>query len=289
MNNILPTPINEKRVKKTLVITLLLFCLLPVVLNVACLTPIIIRLSSDVAFENSPIILTLKYILDLFSVISFVSVYAVIEFSQVLLKKKITIAVSVLCGVFILVKIFGNILAAMPIYSEAELVEYFFSLFEASLFEGLQLALVLIFSTIIAKSYLRSVNMIESKKQIRKSIRPLEHILPIKKLFNWYNPLLRSAFYSSIIITAIRVLARTISIIISSANIGSANNIFLIITDYASDFIFGFAAYMIFIFIFNFLFEMMTKATKKCKDSKDKNDKKENKADENNSSALFED
>lgn len=284
MNNILPTPINETRIKKTLTIFMLLFCVLPAFLNIVCITPLMINLSNNVLYEdNSPILLTLKYVLDLLSVISFVSVYAMISFSKVLLKKKITITVSILYCVLILLKIPANLLVATPFYSENKLVDYFFSLFEASMLEALQFGLILIFAIVIANSYLRSTEMLEQKIKKGKASQRIEQILPIKKYINWYNPLLRSAFYSSIIITAIRVLARTISIIISSANIGSANNIFLIITDYASDFIFGFAAYMIFIFIFNLLYDKLTKPSKK------NNSKKENKADENNSSALFED
>lgn len=279
MNNILPTPINETRIKKTLTIFMLLFCVLPAFLNIVCITPLMINLSNNVLYEdNSPILLTLKYVLDLLSVISFVSVYAMISFSKVLLKKKITITVSILYCVLILLKIPANLLVATPFYSENKLVDYFFSLFEASMLEALQFGLILIFAIVIANSYLRSTEMLEQKIKKGKASQRIEQILPIKKYINWYNPLLRTAIYSSIIITAVRIFSRTISLLITIPD-----NAMLIITDYLSDLIFGFAAYMIFIFIFNLLYDKLTKPSKK------NNSKKENKADENNSSALFED
>lgn len=279
MNNILPTPINETRIKKTLTIFMLLFCVLPAFLNIVCITPLMINLSNNVLYEdNSPILLTLKYVLDLLSVISFVSVYAMISFSKVLLKKKITITVSILYCVLILLKIPANLLVATPFYNENKLVDYFFSLFEASMLEALQFGLILIFAIVIANSYLRSTEMLEQKIKKGKASQRIEQILPIKKYINWYNPLLRTAIYSSIIITAVRIFSRTISLLITIPD-----NVMLIITDYLSDLIFGFTAYMIFIFIFNLLYDKLTKPSKK------NNSKKENKADENNSSALFED
>lgn len=279
MNNILPTPINETRIKKTLTIFMLLFCVLPAFLNIVCITPLMINLSNNVLYEdNSPILLTLKYVLDLFSVISFVSVYAMISFSKVLLKKKITVTVSILYCALILLKIPANLLVATPFYSENKLVDYFFSLFEASMLEALQFGLILIFAIVIANSYLRSTEMLEQKIKKGKASQRIEQILPIKKYINWYNPLLRTAIYSSIIITAVRIFSRTISLLITIPD-----NVMLIITDYLSDLIFGFAAYIIFIFIFNLLYDKLTKPSKK------NNSKKENKADENNSSALFED
>ena len=279
MNNILPTPINETRIKKTLTIFMLLFCVLPAFLNIVCITPLMINLSNNVLYEdNSPILLTLKYVLDLLSVISFVSVYAMISFSKVLLKKKITITVSILYCVLILLKIPANLLVATPFYNENKLVDYFFSLFEASMLEALQFGLILIFAIVIANSYLRSTEMLEQKIKKGKASQRIEQILPIKKYINWYNPLLRTAIYSSIIITAVRIFSRTISLLITIPD-----NAMLIITDYLSDLIFGFTAYMIFIFIFNLLYDKLTKPSKK------NNSKKENKADENNSSALFED
>ncbi len=279
MNNILPTPINETRIKKTLTIFMLLFCVLPALLNIVCITPLMINLSNNVLYEdNSPILLTLKYVLDLLSVISFVSVYAMISFSKVLLKKKVTVTVSILYCVLILLKIPANLLVATPFYSENKLVDYFFSLFEASMLEALQFGLILIFAIVIANSYLRSTEMLEQKIKKGKASQRIEQILPIKKYINWYNPLLRTAIYSSIIITAVRIFSRTISLLITIPD-----NVMLIITDYLSDLIFGFAAYIIFIFIFNLLYDKLTKPSKK------NNSKKENKADENNSSALFED
>ena len=59
----------------------------------------------------------------------------------------------------------------------------------------------------------------------------------------------------------------------------------IMIVNYLTDAIYGIVAYIIAIFIFNLIFERLTKLSKNENDDS----KKENKADKNDSSALFED
>ena len=294
MNDILPTPINEKRVAKILSIVLLLFCLLPTVLNITCLTPIYFNLENNTLYRGTAITLTLKYISDLLDLISFSSVYAIIIFSLTLLKKRATVLVSIAYSVFLLLKIPARLLLNIPLYgtigAPTEILADLISLSFYFILEILQFILVLLFASIVTNSYLRSVEFINNKnaKNKKNSKAPktnIEHILPIKKFVNWYNPLLRASFFASITITAFKFLARIITDIDAGAPT-SFGEVMIMIVNYLTDAVYGLVAYVIAILIFNLLFEKLTKETSSNKKS---NNKKENKADEETSSALFED
>ena len=81
MNDILPISIDKKRISKLLLLILALFCILPTVLNITCLTPIYFSLENDAVYRGTAVTLTLKYVADLLDLISFGSVYALIAFS----------------------------------------------------------------------------------------------------------------------------------------------------------------------------------------------------------------
>lgn len=282
MNDILPTPINENKIKKALAITLLLFCLLPTILNVTCLTPIYFSLENNTVYQGSAITLTLKYISDLFDIISFGSVYATVIFSLVLMRGKITAIVSLLYAAILLLKIPARLLMNIPLYgtigTTEEIIADLISLVFYFLIEMLQFLVVFAFASVTAKSYLRSISVLSKKgKQSSK----IEHILPIKKFVNWYNPLLRAAIYSSITVIVFRALARLVTDIDAGAP-SSFGEVMIMIVNYLSDAIYGLVAYVIAIFIFNWLFDKLTK-------SSDNSTENKNKADDESSSALFED
>ena len=103
--------------------------------------------------------------------------------------------------------------------------------------------------------------------------------------------MLRASFFASITITAFKFLARIITDIDAGAPT-SFGEVMIMIVNYLTDAVYGLVAYVIAILIFNLLFEKLTKETdynKKSNNKNNKNGKKENKADEENSSALFED
>lgn len=270
---------DKKRTVRCVALLFILLCILPVTLNFTCLIPIHFSLNNNTLYSGGAIIITLDYLMDFFDLLSFTSVYSIIIFALVFSKKKLCAAVSISYVIFLILKIPARLLMNIPIYgtigTNAEILVDVISLSFYFILELAQFLTVVLASSFIAKSYNSSIKIIQKKKK-----KDPEEILPIKKFVNWYNPLLRAAIYSSIIITAVRIFSRTISLLTTIPD-----NVILIITDYLSDLIFGFAAYIIFIFIFNLLYDKLTKPSK---ENDDKN-KKENKADEKNSSALFED
>lgn len=291
MNNILPTPINEKRIGKILTVALLLFCLLPTVLNITCLTPIYFNLENNTLYRGSAITLTLKYISDLFDLISFTSVYAMIIFSLILFKKRATVLITLFYSSLLILKIPSRLLMNIPLYgtigTTEEIIADIISLSFYFILEILQFTLVFIFASIVSNSYLRSVEIITNKN---KKSTAIEHILPIKKFINWYNPLLRAAIFSSLTIIVFKFFARVITDIDAGAP-NSFGEIMIMVVNYLTDAVYGIVAYVIAILIFNLLFDKLT-SNKNSDNFDDKNkdkSKKENKTDENKSSALFED
>ena len=284
MNEFLPTPINEKKVKKTLALTLLLLCLVPTVLNIVCLTPLYFGLENNTVYRGTAITLTLKYISDLFDLISFASIYSIVSFSLILLKKKTTVAVAISYFILLILKIPARLVMNIPLYgtigTKEEIIADVISLSFYFFLEILQFTLAFIFSAIVANSYLSSVEIIRANKK-SKNTQKIEHILPVKKFVNWYNPLLRAACFSSITVIAFKFIARLITDIDAGAAT-SFGEVMIIIVNYLTDAVYGVVAYIIAIFIFNLLFEKLTKGN-------GSSDSKENKADEKTSSALFED
>ena len=280
MNDILPTPINEARIKKILAITMILFCILPTVLNIVCLTPIYFSLENNTVYKGSAITLTLKYISDLFDIISFGSVYAMIIFSLVLLSGKVSASLSLIYVALLLLKIPARLLMNIPLYgtigTTEEIIADLISLVFYFLIEIIQFFAVLAFASVVSKSYLRSVSFLNKKSNQNSRI---EHILPIKKFVNWYNPLLRAAIYSSITVIVFKVLARLVTDIDAGAP-SSFGEVMIIAVNYLTDAIYGLVAYVIAIFIFNWLFEKLTNTSNSTAKNK-------NKADDESSSALF--
>ena len=116
MNDILPTPINTKQITKTFSLLLILCCLLPIILNITLLTPIYFSLENNTVYRGTAITLTLKYISDLFDLISFSSVYAMMIFALVLLKKKVQVLLAISYIALLIFKIPARILMNIPLY-----------------------------------------------------------------------------------------------------------------------------------------------------------------------------
>ena len=275
MKDILPIQINEKRIPRVLTVTLLLSSFLPVILNIFCLSPFLFSLENNVVYQNTAIPTTVRYISYLLTVLSFTAVYATIIFSKLLLNKRVTLTVSLLYCALLVFKIPATLLISLPFTGAIILADVIMLLFYF-LLDILQFALIYVFISIPLKSYTRSVILLSEKE---KSPKNTKQLLPITKPIDWYNPFLRSAIYMSISISAFRILERLISSIgiIPPESFGE---VMVIITDYISDIIFGIVAYIIAIFIFNLLYDKLTKTIDRSK---------ENKADEKDSSALFED
>ena len=269
---------DKKRTLRCVALLFILLCILPVALNITCLTPIYFSLNNNTLYSGGAIIITLEYLMDFFDLLSFTSVYSIIIFALVFSKKKLCAAVSISYVIFLLLKIPARILMNLPllgtigdnahIIGDLLLLSFYFIL------ELAQFLTVVLASSFIAKSYNSSIKIMQKKKK-----KDPEEILPIKKFVNWYNPLLRAGIFMSIIITAFKFLSRLITDIRMGLP-SSFAEVLIITVNYLADAVYGFSAYVIAILIFNFLFEKIIK--------KDKSSNK-NKTDEESSSALFKD
>ena len=297
MNDILPITIDKKRISKILLLILALFCLIPTILNITCLTPIYFNLENDAVYKGTAITLTLKYISDLLDLISFGAVYALVAFALVLLKRKHVVLISLSYIALLILKIPARLLMNIPLYgtigTKAEILADMISLSFYFILELLQFLFALIISAIVAKSYLRSLDFLNTTK--RKQTRKIEHILPIKKYVNWYNPLLRASIYSSIVVIVFRVLSRVVTDIGAGAPT-MVGEVLIMIVNYLADIIYGVVAYLVAILVFNILYDLAKKfAYDTGTDNNNKNGKgkKADKAEKNkandDSSALFED
>ena len=265
MNGILPIELNQRKTTKVFIVSFILLCILPTVLNIACLTPIYFTLSSNTLYREGAITLTLKYVMDLLDIISFGSVYAAIIFSLVLLRKKTTVILSISYITTLILKIPARILMNIPIYgsigTSEEITADLITLSFYFILEALQFFIVLIFASTIAKKYIRTIAFLDSQKNKSKSLG--EPILPIKKFINWYNPLLRASIFSSITVFLFRALSRLITDIGAGAP-SSFGEVLIIIINYLTDAVYGVVVYIIAIFVFNLLFDALTKNKKKA-------------------------
>ena len=269
---------DKKRTVRCVALLFILLCILPVALNITCLTPIYFSLNNNTLYSGGAIIITLEYLMDFFDLLSFTSVYSIIIFALVFSKKKLCAAVSISYVIFLLLKIPARILMNLPLYGtigdKVHIIGDLLLLSSYFIIELAQFLTVLLTSVFIAKSYNAAIEAIKEKGK-----KAPEQILPIKKLVNWYNPLLRAGIFMSIIITAFKFLSRLITDIEAGLP-SSFAEVMIITVNYLADAIYGFSAYIIAILIFNFFFEKIIK--------KSSSDKK-SKTDEESSSALFKD
>lgn len=269
---------DKRRTVRCVALLFILLCILPVALNITCLTPIYFSLSNNTLYSGGAIIITLEYLMDFFDLLSFTSVYSIIIFALVFSKKKLCAAVSISYVIFLLLKIPARILMNLPLLGtighKAHIIGDLLLLSSYFIIELAQFLTVLLTSVFIAKSYNAAIEAIKEKGK-----KAPEQILPIKKIVNWYNPLLRAGIFMSIIITAFKFLSRLITDIEAGLP-SSFAEVMIITVNYLADAIYGFSAYIIAVLIFNFFFEKIIK--------KSSSDKK-SKTDEESSSALFKD
>ena len=158
-----------------------------------------------------------------------------------------------------------NIPVFGSIGTESEIISGLINFFLSFSIELIQLLIVTIIASVTAKSYLRSIALADTKKSSLKG-KKIEHVLPIKKFINWYNPLLRSAIYMAITVLVLRASSR----IIADIEIGlpaSFGEVLEIILGYFTDFVYAIVAYIVTIFIFNLLYDSFTKKRKEAKEN----------------------
>lgn len=271
MERILPNPINEKKVMKKACIFMLAFCFAPIIFNIVCVAPIYSVLYSDIQFRGGVLPEIVRYFMDFLDIIAFSSAYALIIFSFTLLKKKITVFITVSYISILLLKIPVKLLMEQllnhSITSANQLWLNLTVLFFYFLIEVLQFFIVFIIAATVSKKYLRAIDILSNTK--KKITYKIEHILPVKKCINRYNPLLRAALYSGIVVTIFRVLTQLISDIELGAPESFKVTIIILIL-YVTSILYGIITYLLSIFIFNSFYKSVS--SKKAENKNKAND-----------------
>ena len=269
MNSILQDSINKKKAIPIFSAFIAIFSLLPVLIDIVCVSPIFQNVQSNILYRGSAIALTLQYISDLLDVISFASVYALIIFSFLLLERKSTVFSIIIYVIILLIRFPLKLVMNIPVFgsigTEGEIIYGLINFILSFSIELIQLLIVTIIASVTAKSYLRSIALADTKKSSLKG-KKIEHVLPIKKFINWYNPLLRSAIYMAMTVLVLRASSR----IIADIEIGlpaSFGEVLEIILRYFTDFVYAIVAYIVTIFIFNLLYDSFNKKRKEAKEN----------------------
>ena len=260
MNRLLESPIDTSRTKSKLFMMLALFCALPVLLNTLVIVPIYATLESNVVYQGSVVSVIIKYVQDFFDLCAFASSYALLIFSALLLTKKQTATVVVFYTVTFVAQIPLKILINAFIYgslgNDLEIVMDIVYLSVYFALQMLQLLAVYIITSIDSTKFKQYAASLDDPKI--KSKIPEKKILPLPHLFDWNNPLQRSAIKMSALILAIKLITRIINDI-SYGMPESAGEVMIMVVYYLSDIIYGAIAYFIAIFIISRFYDLVKK------------------------------
>ena len=260
MNRLLESHIDTSRTKSKLFMMLALFCALPVLLNTLVIVPIYATLESNVMYQGSVVSVIIKYVQDFFDLCAFASSYALLIFSALLLTKKQTATVVVFYTVTFVAQIPLKILINAFIYgslgNDLEIVMDIVYLSVYFALQMLQLLAVYIITSIDSTKFKQYAASLDDPKI--KSKIPEKKILPLQKLYDWNNPLQRSAIKMSALILAIKLITRIINDI-SYGMPESAGEVMIMVVYYLSDIIYGAIAYFIAIFIISRFYDLVKK------------------------------
>ena len=279
MNELLCCPLNKDKAKKTLLLTMLLFCLAPIIINCVAIVPLYVSLDANALYSDTVLPEILKYVQEFFDLAAFSVSYALIIFSVLLLGKKHAKFVVLLYSIFFLskipVKLIMNIFIYGSLGSSAQLTLDLAYLLTTFLFEMLQLLVIYFFATTDTNKYLRYLaflNKKKNKKVINKD-EAITQVLPLSQFISNRNPLQCSAIKMSIFITAIKMLSRVLNDISMGAP-QSFGEVMVMILYYLSDILYGVVAYIIALIVFTAIYEKL---------------KLNKKTDEENSPSVLED
>lgn len=277
MDRILPTKINQDKVTKKLCVFMVLFCLTPILINILCISPLYQILYNNISYRTTALPEIIHYVRDFFDILAFSSAYALLIFSFTLLKKKATVFITTSYIGILLLKIPLTLLVEQllnhTIITKNDLLGNLMYQGFYFLLELLQFFIVFFIVRAVANNYLRSIDILKGKKKAPSS--KIKHILPIKRLTDKYNPLLRAALYSGIVVTAFRIIVQLMADIDLGAPQSFRVTLIMLIL-YATSIVYGAITYLISIPVFNLFYKYLIAEKKNKKD----------KADENDSSAL---
>lgn len=261
MNRILSHPIDPAKAKKFSIILMLLLFVLPVLLNSVLVIPLYATLDNDIAYDESPIPILLKYTQEFLDLLSFASAYSLIILFALVFSKKATKSLILIYTITfasqIPIKILMNAVVYHSLGDIDTIVTDLVMLLIYFALQMLQLLLIYFIATTDSEKYFEHLEYINKKKGI--SDPSVQTVLPLSKFFDWYNPLLRSATKMSILILAVKLGARLINDI-SYGLPQSLGEVMIMCAYYLSDLLYGVIAYVIALLIFTLTYEKNKKA-----------------------------
>ena len=259
MYRLLNAPINKNKTIKTYFIFLLLFCALPVLLNTLLFVPKYASLVADVVYEDSFIVVAIRYAQDLLDLCAFAVAYSLIIFSMLLLDVKHTRLVVIFYAIIFLLQIPLKLVVNAVVYgtlgNDTEIlidVLYLLVYFVLQMIQLLAVYLASRSDSIKFKAYVDSLG-----SSVRKVEEP-KKILPFARLFDWNNPLQRSSAKMSMIIFGIKIFTR----IINDVTYGtpeSAGEILIMVVYYLTDILYGIVAYLLAVLAISVLYDRIKK------------------------------
>lgn len=261
MNRFTELALDTKKEKKTFSVFMLLFCLLPTLIDTLLITPLYATLSSDVAFSGGILTIALYYLKDIINIFAFASAYAIIIFGVFFMGRRSARLVILIYSLIYLAQIPLKLLVNVFVYgslgsSEEILVDIIYLSFYFALYM-LQLLAVYFFAVTDTDKHLRYVS-IKRKKDAKRRDGESAPILPISKLFDRFNPIQRSALKMSILVFAVRIISRFLNDISYGAPT-SFGEVLVMIVYYVSDIIWGIIAYVSALLIFSVLYDRLKK------------------------------
>ncbi len=246
---------------------MLLFCLLPVLLDTIALTPLYVTLQADVAYADGILAMTVYYAKDILSLFAFSSAYALIIFAVACLSKKharsIIFIYTLIFFAQIPFKLAMNIVLYGSLGTRLEILNDLIYLFFYFLLNILQILIVYFFATTDMNKYLQYAELLREKRKAKgkkeKSEVP-EPILPITRLLNRYNPLQRSAFKMGLLMLGLKVISRILNDISYGAP-ASLEEAMVMLAYYLSDILYGAVAYFMALLIFGIIHDKLKKET----------------------------
>ena len=254
MNRLLSSPIDKSKVQKIYWLLLILFCMVPVLLNTAVLIPIYASLEADVVFKGSALSSIIKYAQELLDLLAFCASYSLMIFSMLLLTGVQTRLTVIFYALLFLAQIPLKLLINVFIYGSLGngtqiTVDVIYLLVYFAL-QMLQLFFVYLFSRADSGKYKQYVASLDSAKNPTNDTP--KKILPLSRLFNWNNPLQLTAAKMSILVFAIKIFTRIVSDVTYGAP-KSAGEVLIMCAYYLSDVIYGILAYLIGLFMFTLI------------------------------------
>ena len=193
MSEIFACPINtenKKRTSKILWVFLLLFFLLPLLINTLLIIPVYTVLSTDSVYSGSTWLAVIKYLQDFFDLSAFSSAYALIIFSSLLLDKKRTRFIVIFYALAYLLQAPLKILMNAAIYGSVgtsyQLIVDTVYLAVYFILSMIQLLVVYIFAATDANKYLASLAALKSSKNQKKE-RKRQKVCKRSSLFKIYR------------------------------------------------------------------------------------------------------